>query len=122
MPGVVHAPQHAVSEAEAALIAQALLPGRSWNRRERRRFLPRPRRQQMERSMNVLIGILVFGLLIALTLTGYWRSEAAAKARDRGDFGHGSKLAMVAGDRERADSPTSPNPGGGPAERRTLAN
>jgi hypothetical protein len=27
MPGVVHAPQHAVSGAAAALIAQALLPG-----------------------------------------------------------------------------------------------
>lgn len=47
--------------------------------------------------MEVILGIIVFGLLLCITIYGYMQSEKTARERERGDYSRESKMAMTGG-------------------------
>lgn len=50
--------------------------------------------------MELLLGLVVFGALGAITIYGYMQSERAARERARGRQPHDERMAMVSGSGE----------------------
>ncbi len=59
--------------------------------------------------MEILLAIIVFGLLGAITIYGYSQSMKASRTAGRGVGGKSDNAAMVSGGGSREDGPSSPN-------------